>query len=92
MLRDLVLPVASDEIRHDLFGNPIRGPVARRIAEGSSVSAQSCVYLGAVCYRVSIRREEEVLQLLDENQNSIDQSSTTRGVVSHRLSRRTDQI
>jgi hypothetical protein len=61
MLRDLVLPVALDKIWHDLFRNPIRGLVARRIAEGSSVSAQSCLYLGAVYYRVLICYKKKVL-------------------------------
>jgi hypothetical protein len=87
-----VLFVTSKEIRHDLFGNSTRGLVARRIAKGSSISALFCLYPVTICSHVSTCREEEVLQLLDENQNNIDQSSTTRYVISYRLSRRIDQI
>jgi hypothetical protein len=72
MLRDLVLSVASEEIRHDLFAESTRGPGARRIAEASFVSAQSHLYPGAVYSGVLRRREEELLELLDADQNNID--------------------
>ena len=92
MLLGLVLPVVLDQIRHNLSRKSTCGLVARRIAEGFSVFAKSCLDLKAVYSRVQIYRKEEVLQLLNENQNNINQSSTTLCLISHRLSRRTDRI
>ena len=92
ILRDLVLSAALEEIGHNPFSESTFGLGARRIAEDSFVFAQSHLYRRAVYSGVLRRREEELLELLDAYQNSIDRTSTTSCLVSHRLLSRTDQI
>jgi hypothetical protein len=93
MLRDLVLSAASEENGHNPFSESTSGLGARRIAEDSFVFAESHhPYSSAVYSGVLRRREEELHELLDANQNSIDQTSKTYCLVSHRLLSWTDQI